>query len=203
MNRERLLRGAQKLTNSGPYHYQKAWNFDLDTWIDFLAWKDSDGGVAAKIAADICESCEYSVMYDPDDDRFTATPQDAEKFKTLLKMTAEGACGTSACAGGSFATDDWFRSEGLLLRLDGGEMIPYFVDDDGSERTDFYAMAAFFDIPYDLANTLFSPTKYDRAERRGEKGRLAVAQRIVDILETGCTKDLCGDVYYANRPGGA
>ena len=197
MNRERMLRGVQKLTNSGPYHYQKAWNFNLNTWVNLGAndYRSEGSDGAGEIARDLAESTGYDVLYDPADPRHKTTSEAAEKFEALRKLAAEGACGTAACAGGSFALDDWFRDQGLLIRFCDGEMTPYCVDE-SNERTrpSFAGMAYFFDIPEEVAETLFAPSNYAQDERKGEKGRLAVAKRMLELLTHGYTSNKDGEI---------
>lgn len=64
-------------------------------------------------------------------------------------------CGMAACAFGHAATIPAFKRAGLKLRASfSGVFKPYYAG-----LSEFNAAAAFFDIPQDAANTLFTPIR--------------------------------------------
>lgn len=94
-------------------------------------------------------------------------------------------CGTTACAIGFACISNVFEEEGFAGKLvtkntgSGNNVIPQF---DGREGMG--AVTEFFGIDYSEAMNLFDNYAYERHERSGKAGKLAVSRRIRGLVES-------------------
>lgn len=105
-----------------------------------------------------------------------ATPR-AEKPRLFDLSEWQNSCGTAACAGGEACYIPEFQAAGLrMTRSGGGAYRPTFNDQTGWE-----AMEAFFDIPMETAEYIFSPFSYMAGRATPEQ----VADRIRFVVQNG------------------
>lgn len=84
-----------------------------------------------------------------------------------MEEVASHECGTVACAIGHACLDPWFNEQGLTVDLDGQ---PKFENNQSWD-----AVAAFFEIGWELSIFLFDYTNYEEEQ---ETSAAAVAYRI-------------------------
>jgi len=68
-------------------------------------------------------------------------------------------CKTSACVIGHAGCNPWFIQKGFFIEV--GEVDPKFKDAGGQQFIGWDAIEAFFDMPFKIAEALFSHTTYD------------------------------------------